>query len=154
MKVWLKWLIVGICILGIVGATIGIVYLVKNNKDKGEELSNVIVKQSQIEYFEDTQSKTQPAVLSAWAVGEKQFTKITYQIDTKDEVTIKDATYDVATERWDEYDNDFEGLNYIDTGVITIDLSELEAGKHILQIFVYAGSDARECICEKIFTIQ
>ncbi len=152
MKGWLKWLIAGLCIVAVVGATIGIVVSVRNKED--ETKSDALAQHYEINYFEETQKNTQPGVLRAWAVGEKQFTKISYQIDTDAEITVTDATYDVAGENWDKYEDDYEGLNYIDTGVITINLSTLKAGKHIIQVFVYAGSDARECIAEKIFTIQ
>lgn len=152
MKGWVKILIAVGCSLAVVAGVIGIIVGINNNNKKAD--SDAIAQYSSIKYFDENQSAEEPGVLSAWAVGKEQFTKITYQIDTQPEVVIAKADYDKATEAWDDYDNDFEGMNYIDTGVITIDLSELEAGKHIIQVFVYAGSDARECICEKIFTIQ
>ena len=150
MKKWLVGLIAGLGILAVVGAVIGISLAKKNDEANAGELA----KYSAVEYFEAEQEKEQPAVLRAWAVGEEQFTKITYQIDTADEVTVSTAKYDKASEDWAKYDNDFEDMNYIDTGVITIDLSSLSEGKHILQVYVYSGSDVSECICEKIFTIQ
>ena len=153
MKGWLKYLVAGLCIVAVVGATIGIVAGVRA-KNKDEDKSDALAQYYSIQYFEETQKTTQPGVLRAWAVGEKQFTKISYQIDTNAEITVTDATYDVADDKWDKYDEEYEDMNYIDTGVITINLSTLKAGKHIIQVFVYAGSDARECIAEKIFTIQ
>lgn len=150
MKKWLVGLIAGLGVLAVVGAVIGISLAKKNDEANAGELA----KYSAVEYFEAEQEKEQPAVLRAWAVGEEQFTKITYQIDTADEVTVSTAKYDKASEDWAKYDDDFEDMNYIDTGVITIDLSSLSSGKHILQVYVYSGSDVSECICEKIFTIQ
>ena len=152
MKKWVAILIAVISILAVIGATIGIVSLVKNKEDVNT--SGELAKYSKVQYFEDKQNTDQPAVMRAWAVGDEQFTKITYQIDTQSEVTVSTAKYDKATEDWAEYNGDYEDLNYIDTGVITIDLSELEAGKHIIQVYVYSGSDVSECIFEKIFTIQ
>lgn len=150
MKKWLVGLIAGLGVLAVVGAVIGISLAKKNDEANAGELA----KYSAVEYFEAEQEKEQPAVLRAWAVGEEQFTKITYQIDTADEVTVSTAKYDKASEDWAKYDDDFEDMNYIDTGVITIDLSSLSEGKHILQVYVYSGSEVSECICEKIFTIQ
>lgn len=150
MKKWLVGLIAGLGILAVVGAVIGISLAKKNDDANAGELA----KYSAVEYFETSQDKEQPAVLRAWAVGEEQFTKITYQIDTENEVTVSTAKYDKASEDWAKYDDDFEDMNYIDSGVITIDLSGLSEGKHILQVYVYSGSSVSECICEKIFTIQ
>lgn len=151
MKSWLKWLIVGVCVLAIIGGTVAIVIGVRKNKD---DKSDSLAQYSAV-YFDETHAagETQ-AWFSAYAVGSEQFKKITYQIDTQEEVEITNAIYDVADEDWAEYDDDYDGLNFIDSTREVIDLSELEAGKHVLQVFVYAGSDARECICEKIFTIQ
>lgn len=152
MKRWLAILLTIVGVVAVVGAGFGINYLVNKNKEQANE--DALAKYSAVEYFESEQVKEQPAVMRAYAVGDEQFTKITYQIDTAEEVTVSTAKYDKASEDWAKYDNDFEDMNYIDTGVISIDLSELTAGKHILQVFVYAGSDVTECICEKIFTIQ
>lgn len=150
VKSWLKYLIAGLCILAVVGATIGIVVGVRNKDEKSDSLA----KHSEV-YFDDAHALGETSAwFSAYAVGEKQFTKITYQIDTNPEVQIENSVYDVVSEDWIEYDSDFDGMNYIDTTRETIDLSDLEAGKHVIQVFVYAGSTARECICEKIFTIQ
>ncbi len=152
MKKWVAILIAIISIIAVIGVTIGIVLLVKNKEDVNT--SGELAKYSQVQYFEDKQVKEQPAVMRAWAVGSEQFTKISYQINTESEVVVSTAKYDKATEDWAKYNGDYEDLNYIDTGIILIDLSELEAGKHIIQVFVYSGSDVSECIFEKIFTIQ
>ena len=151
MKRWLAILISVIGVVAVVGAIIGISLAVKN---KNENTGDGLAKYSAVEYFESSQVKEQPMVIRAYAVGEEQFTKISYQIGTENEVTISSAKYDKATEDWAKYDDDFEGMNYIDTGVITIDLSDLSEGKHVFQVFVYSGSNVSECIFEKIFTIQ
>ena len=153
MKGWLKLLIVGLCGLAVVGATIWLVVGVKNRNQ--EELTSDALAEYSSVYFDESHAVGETSAwFSAYAVGSKQFTKITYQIDTQAEVELKNAVYNVADEKWAEYESDFDGMNYIDSTRETIDLSQLEAGKHVIQVFVYAGSDARECICEKIFTIQ
>ncbi len=152
MKKWLVVLLSVVGVLAVVGAAIGISLAIKNKNEKANE--DALAQYSSVEYFEEKQSKEQPMVLRAWAVSEEQFTKITYQIDTENEVTVSSAEYDKASDDWAKYDDDFEDMNYIDTGVFTIDVSELAQGKHILQIVVYSGSDVSECIFEKIFTIQ
>lgn len=152
MKKLIAIIVASVTLLAVLG--VGISHVIKANNKESEIVSGELAKYSQVEYFESNQRTEQPAVLRAWAVGEKQFTKITYQIDTQSEVVVAGATYDKVSESWSKYNDDFEDLNYIDTGVITIDLSSLDEGKHIVQVRVYAGSDVTECIMEKIFTIQ
>lgn len=149
-KIW--GIVAGVVVLAIVGVVVSMA-IIKGNQSEQVETSE-LVNSSSVEYFELSQNKDQLAVMRAWAVGSEQFTKIEYQIDTQDKVHVATAKYDKATESWDKYDDDFEGLNYIDTGVITFDLSNLTAGEHIIQVFVCAGSNVSECIYQKIFTIQ
>lgn len=151
MKKLIAIIVAGVTLLVVLG--VGISHVIKANKES-EIKSGEVAKYSCVDYFETQQSKDQPAVLRAWAVGDKQFTKITYQIDAQEEVTVATAKCDVATESWDKYNDDYEELNYIDTGVITINLNNCAKGKHVISVYVYAGSSVSECILEKIFTIQ
>ena len=151
MKKWVIGLIAGVVVVAIVLA-IGISHVIKHNEDNTG--SGELATHYEVQYFESKQTKEQPLVVRAWAVGAEQFTKVTYQIDTETEVNVSNAKYDKVNEDWAKYDSDYDDMNYIDTGVLTIDLSQLEEGKHIFQIFVYSGSDVSECIFEKIFTIQ
>ena len=115
MKKLIAIIVASVTLLAVLG--VGISHVIKANNKESEIVSGELAKYSQVEYFESNQRTEQPAVLRAWAVGEKQFTKITYQIDTQSEVVVAGATYDKVSESWSKYNDDFEDLNYIDTGV-------------------------------------
>lgn len=151
MKTWLKVIVAIICIAAVAAAGFGIYSWIKADADKKVESEMCV--DYDIEYFKDTQVSTQPMVFRAWAVGE-DFTSIKYQIDTGAQTDVSVAVIDDADSDWEKYDESkHEGLTYVDTGIVTVDVSELEAGKHVFQIFVYNG-DKFDCIMEKIFTIQ
>lgn len=139
---------VGIIVLA--GIIVGTVFGIKACKEN--KAGDGLAKYSTVEYFEDVQVEDTLAVIRAYAVGEN-FTAITYQIDNEDEVKVNGAITDEADEDWSEYTSDYKDLRYIDTRVITIDLSELEAGDHILKIFVYDGEE-KEQIFKATFELK
>ncbi len=133
----------------IVGVTLGIVFGVKgcNNNTSGE-----IATQSSVS-FDDTQS-TSNAYIRAWAVSKDELTKITYQIDTLDEVSFSTKLKGAVDEDWKYYDKDFKKLKYIDSGDKLIDISNLNEGKHTISIYIYNEDDECECIYESIFRVK
>ena len=128
----------GVVLLGLI---LGIAFGVKacNESKTGDG----IAKFSTVEYFDEIQVADNLAVIRAYAVGE-DFTAITYQIDNADEVNVTGAVSGACNEDWSEYKDEYKDLRYIDTRVITIDLSELEAGDHIIKITVYNGEESEQ----------
>lgn len=145
------WTTVGVIVLTIavsVGSTLGIKALVDKNKN---EDANALAVESSVIF--DNEQTEDTAYLRAWAVGETDFTKITYQIDTGAEVVVSTHKKGKVTEDWQNYDAEYKDMYYIDTGNQMINISSLAEGKHIITICVYDG-DAKDVICEEVFTVK
>ena len=145
MKKWLIYLIAGILVLAVGLSTFFIVRA--NTKD--DVLGGTY---SKVEYFHETQHQSQLGVFHAYAVGEN-FTRMSYKLDNGAEVDIEFAEIDDATSDWEYYEDSFKGKRYVDSGVITLDFSEMEVGDHFLQIFVYNGTE-QECIYKQFFVLK
>lgn len=133
----------------LLGLVLGIIFGVKACKEN--KAGDGLAQYSSVEYFKEVQVTDRLAVLRAYAVGE-EFTAITYQIDNQDEVNVN-ALSGACNEDWEDYEEDYKDLRYIDTSVLTIDLAELEAGDHILKIFVYNGEE-KEQIFKTTFELK
>lgn len=131
-----------------VGLTLAISFHAQNQVNTGDGIAEY----SKVDFFDDVQYEGENAVMRAWAVGE-DFTAITYQIGNGDEVTISTAKTGACNEDWALYENEYEDKRYIDSRVINIDLSELEAGDHIFKVFVYNGEE-KETIFKTTFELK
>ena len=143
-KLWIWLIAIGGIILFIGASIINYNKYVVNDSES--------ITQSQVLYFKDVQYQDNDAVLQAYAVG-KSFTKITYKIDNGAEVDITGAVVDTADKDWEFYKKAYAGKKYIDSRVITIDLSRYEVGDHFITIYVYDGSTSKEEIYKKFFKL-
>ena len=143
-------IVIGVLLTALIVA--GIIFGVNYFKNKNTvQTSDGIATAYEVKYFSDNQSADKLGVIQVYAVGE-DFTSITYKIDNGAEVTFK-ANSVAANEDWEFYKAEYKDLRCIDTGVVTIDLSSLEAGDHILTIKVYNGEESQE-LSKTIFNLK
>lgn len=139
---WVVGIIVALVI--ILGALAGYFSYTKNQES---EIKNEVT----VEYIKDVYDKDIPAVMRVYVVG-KSFTKLTYQIGASEEVEIN-ATIDTVDESWELYRKSWAGRKYIDSNIMSIDLSSYNPGKHVITFYVYDGESVREEIYEKSFRL-
>ena len=144
------WIVLAVMLVAL--TVVGIIFGVNYFKNKNNaQTSDGIATAYEVKYFSDNQSADKLGVIQVYAVGE-DFTSITYKIDNGAEVTFK-ANSVAATEDWEFYKAEYKDLRCIDTGVVTIDLSSLEAGDHIITIKVYNGEESQE-LAKNIFNLK
>lgn len=147
MKKIIVWILIAIAVVALtVGATLGIQALVKKNNKTEETFTT---KTSVV--FDDLQTED-TAYFRAYAIAGDEITKITYQIDTGEEVVISTDRKGKATESWKYYKLAYEGKFYVDSGDMMIDITSLAEGKHIMSVYVYQ-EDVKECIYESNFKV-
>lgn len=143
-KLWIWLIAIGGVVVFIVAS------IVSYNKYFSKDSESIT--QSEVLYFKDVQYQDNVAVLQVYAVG-KSFTKITYKIDNGAEVEMTGAVADTVDKEWEFYKKSYAGKKYIDSRVITIDLSSYEVGDHFITIYVYDGSASKEEIYKKFFKL-
>ncbi len=145
-KIIIFILVAIVSIAVVVGVTLGIQALVKKNTKTDEAFTT---KTSVV--FDDLQTED-TAYMRAYAVAGDEITKITYQIDTGEEVIISTDRKGKATESWKYYNVTYKDKFYVDSGDMMIDITSLAEGKHIMSVYVYQG-DVKECIYESNFKV-
>ncbi|MBQ7977803.1 MAG: hypothetical protein IJ301_04375 [Clostridia bacterium] len=139
------WIIVAVVITA--ALTLSIVFGVQScQKAKDAEFTSM-----QEVVFDNLQTEDS-AYLRAYATSKDEITKITYQIDTAEEVIVSTDRKGKTTEDWKYYNPSVKDQFYIDTGDKMIDISTLAEGKHILSVYVYKN-DVKSCIYELNFKV-
>ena len=145
MATWKK---VGIAVLVLVilaGIGVGTFFIVKAVKNK-KTPDGVVYS---YRYLEDEYFAGEKMVLEVIAQDKTAFTAMKYTIDSGEETTLKATTGETK----DNAElNAKKGDYYIDSGTQTIETMDLQAGTHVLTVFVYHDT-TRVILFEHVFKI-
>lgn len=143
---WKKVLIGILIVVVLAGIGVGIFFGVKAAKDKkpvnGENFST--------DYLEDEYVKGEKIVLKTVSQSDKAYTSMKYAIDSGEEKSL-DVT--VGETKNNAELNAKKGDYYIDSGTQTIETTDLQAGTHVLTVYVYHDT-TRVILFEHVFKVK
>ncbi len=143
MKKVLLWIFIPLIIIGIaVGGFFGIRALVDNNKKAGDI-------KVETQYLQDEYVANDTMVFKFTMQADKAITSVKYTIDNGEEVYLTGKSGEVKdNDDFDAKDGDY----FYDTGVVTLALTDMRAGTHIMTVYAYQDTTRVEA-CTHIFRV-